>query len=217
MKRILYIIILVQLLPSLNAQNFRLSFVANPQIGWMHPDKSTVSNEGAVLGLLTGIEADFFFAENYAFSTGLFLNQTGGRLAYSDTISLRTSESEVSIVPGNTVKYGFQYLGIPLGLKLRTVEVGYSTFWLHAGLTPMFNLKTRLTDELGLMDRAVSSKEATFINMNYFIRAGVDYSLGGNTALKAGLGYGQGILDATSFSSDKVTTNSFTLILGVVF
>jgi hypothetical protein len=53
--------------------------------------------------------------------------------------------------------------------------------------------------------------------MAYFIEGGLEYSLGGNTALIAGLGYTSGFMDVTKRSADKFQTRAFSVILGVLF
>ena len=53
--------------------------------------------------------------------------------------------------------------------------------------------------------------------MSYFIGAGIEYSLGGNTALILGLYYQNGFWDITKTKDYKVTIGSVSLRLGVRF
>jgi hypothetical protein len=191
--------------------------MANPQLTWMHSIEEEVQYKGLNAGLNAGIEMDVFFAENYAFSTGLFINTTGGKLGYQDTIALRINQEPVDIFPDNQVNYRLQYLAIPLGLKLKTIEIGYTTYWVNAGLTPMINIRSKLTDEGDLFEKANGKEEISLLNMNYFIKAGVEYSLGGSTAFTGGIGYYHGFMDATTRSADKIYTHSVALILGILF
>ena len=197
----------------LGAQNIRFSVLANPQIAWLTSTNDAVSPKGKILGLNTGLELDMFFAENYAFSAGLSLTSLGGNLTYEDSTSISSDGSEFRV---KSIKYKTQYLSIPIGLKFKTVEIGYFTIWVNPGLTPMFKLKAQGVFEGG-EDKQNVAEEIGLFNMNYFIEAGIEYSLGGNTALIAGLGYYSGFMDVTKSSDDKITTGSVGLVIGVLF
>ncbi|MCK4923059.1 MAG: PorT family protein [Bacteroidales bacterium] len=214
MKKTLAIILsLLSISLFLNAQNLRLSILANPQISWLTPDIENISPSGNIIGINTGIGMDIFFAENYAFSTGIKINNIGGSLLYNDSISI-SSEGIVSMA--RNIEYKTQYLSVPIGLKLKTVEIGYTTIWVNPGITPMFKLKAQAYFD----DESESQnvlEEIGLININYFIEAGIEYSLGGNTALVAGLGYYSGFMDITNHVEDKITTGSIGLVLGILF
>ena len=120
MKKIAIILVFLFSVPVfLNAQNLRFSFLANPQITWLSSDKTEISPNGSLAGLNTGIGMDIFFAENYAFSTGIKLNSLGGGLLYADSVSISSEGTEYR---ASSVNYRNQYLSIPLGLKFKTVE-----------------------------------------------------------------------------------------------
>lgn len=197
----------------IDAQNLRLSVLANPQVSWLTPDIEDISPSGSIIGINTGIGMDIFFAENYAFSTGIKINNIGGSLLYNDSISI-SSEGTVSMA--KNIEYRTQYLSVPIGLKLKSVEIGYTTIWVNPGITPMFKLKAQayFDDE---SEKYNVLEEIGLININYFIEAGIEYSLGGNTALVAGLGYYSGFMDITNANEDKITTGSFGLVLGILF
>ncbi len=214
MKKVPIILILLISIPViLNAQKLRFSFVANPQINWLSTDKNEISSAGSLLGINTGIKMDIFFSENYAFSTGLTLNSLGGSLSYQDSISISSAGAEYMT---ELVKYQNQYLSIPFGLKFKTVEIGYTTIWLNPGISTMFKLKAQGSFEDEDEKRNIS-EEIGLLNINYFLEAGVEYSLGGNTAIIAGLGYYSGIMDITNHADDKITSGSVALVLGLLF
>lgn len=197
----------------LGAQNVRFSVLANPHIAWLTSNKDAVSPSGSILGLNTGLELDMFFAENYAFTAGLSLSSLGGNLIYEDSASISSDGAEFMV---NSMKYRMQYLSIPIGLKFKSVEIGYFTIWVNPGLTPMFKLKAQGFFD-GEEDKQNVSDEIGLLNINYFIEAGIEYSLGGNTALIGGLGYYSGFMDVTNHSNDKITTGTVGLVLGIMF
>jgi len=217
MKKLLLPLLILIVSMNSYGQKAKFSFMASPQINWMTTNNDAIKTEGAVAGLNTGIELDLFFAEHYAFSTGLTINNLGGRLVYSDSIYIDSNGSKLMVPPGNTVKYHLQYISLPLGLKFKTIEIGYTTIWVNAGLTPMVNIRARGTSEDGAIDKTNLREETGMFNINYFVEAGVEYSLGGNTAIVGGLGYYPGFMDVTNRSADKIYTYSLALVLGILF
>ena len=81
----------------------------------------------------------------------------------------------------------------------------------------MVNIKARGTDEDQQMEKANLIDDTNIFNINYFIEAGIEYSLGGNTAIIAGAGYNSGFLDISKNTNDRIFTNSFSLVVGVLF
>jgi len=217
MKKITIVLLFLSLGLSLYSQGLRFSFMANPQLNWLTADNADIESDGTSFGLNTGIEMDWFFAERYAFSTGLYINNSGGRIMYSDSLGFDTGDDVVTIPGGNSILYKLQYISVPIGLKFKTIEIGYATYWVNVGITPMINIRARATDTDDLLKNSDVSEEMSGINMNYFIEAGMEYSLGGNTALVAGLGYYPGFMDVTNRSADKITGSSVSLVIGVLF
>lgn len=212
------ILLLFLLIPSaVFSQSARFSLLVDPQFSWMVPDSKDIKPRGAVMGVNAGMGIDFFFAENYAFSTGLTINNIGGKLQYPDTIRFTLTSGYASVPAGNTITYKLQYISIPLGLKFKTNEIGYTTFFANLGVTPMVNIRDRASDESGSLSKDNIAEDIMLFNMNYFINLGVQYSLGGSTAIIGGLGYSSGFVDVTSRSVDKINVNSLTIKLGILF
>ncbi len=200
-----------------SAQSLRFSLLADPQFSWMIPDTKTISSQGAVFGINAGLGMDYYFAENYAFSTGLSINNIGGKLQYADTIQIPVGVKNITIPSGNTITYRLQYINIPLGLKFKTNEIGYVTYVANLGITPMINIRDRATDVSASLDNDNIADAIMLFNMNYFINLGVQYSLGGSTALTGGVGYSSGFVDVTSQAVDKINIKTFSIKLGILF
>ncbi|MCB8994376.1 MAG: PorT family protein [Bacteroidales bacterium] len=212
------ILLLIAFMPLIAvAQSLRFSLKADPQFSWMVPDTKEIKAKGAVLGINAGLDMDYFFAENYAFSTGLSVNNIGGKLSFSDTVSFKTTDGDLSVPSNQDITYKLQYISIPLGLKFKTNEIGYATFFANIGVTPMVNIRDRASDASGVLDKSNIADEIMLFNMNYFLNLGVQYSLGGSTALIGGLGYSSGFVDVTSRSVDKITVNTLSLKIGILF
>jgi len=216
MKKLL-ILILCLISVSVYPQLLKFTVVGEPQISWMVPDKENITRDGSVLGLNAGMLLDVFFAENYAFATGLTISNLGGRLCYEDRLIYKTGTGRDTIPSYSTITYKLQYLSIPLGLKFKTNEIGYLTYTANLGLNPMINIRARGTDISGTLEKDVISEEIRLININYFILIGAEYSLGGSTALSGGLGYSAGMTDVTTRAFDKIKLGAIMIRIGIRF
>jgi hypothetical protein len=188
---------------SMEAQHIQFSLWTDPMIAWWSSDTKETINEGVRPGFTFGIAFDRYFSDNYAFSTGVFLMNTGGKLSYSDTTLLRFKNSETELPAGEVMAYRIQYLSIPLGLKFNTNQIGYITFFTNVGLDP----KIMIGGKCDIPSQDIKSENITeelkLFNIGYHINAGIEYSLGGSTAIALGLGYENNFLDATYDFSDQ--------------
>ena len=196
---------------------FRFGITVDPVVSWLHPDVSSVDSKGNRLGFNIGLIVDKFFAKNYALSTGLSIHNGGGSLLFKDPTSIRTNRETVPLAPNTKVTYKLQYLHIPIGLKLCTNEIGYTTFYGQLGLNTMINIKATGTASNNVFENENISKEINLINLGYHIGGGVEYSIGGNTRLTAGLMYLNGFTDVTNRGADKVVLQNLLIKLGVIF
>lgn len=216
-----YLIILTITLTSLSvfSQNMRFTVFVDPKFSWMTPDLKDVSSEGSKLGVNIGLNVDNFFAPNYAFMTGISIDNTGGFLKYNldEKKPIETNGGIDSIPIGSTLEYKLQYITVPLGLKLKTNEIGYFTFFTHLGVNAGVNIKaTGDIDNYELENENISD-EIKLFNLAYYIGAGVEYSIGGNSAIVLGLTYSNGFIDITTDSNNKVTCSNVAIRIGILF
>jgi len=218
MRQILLMVVWLCAIPVLNAQsNIKLSVHADPQISWFSSDENEVDPDGSRFHLQTGLNMDFFFDENYAFAVGFGINNLGGTLLYSDSTLFVSNEDSLFLAPGQTVKHKLQYLDIPVGLKLKTEELGYLTFYLQLGLNPMININARGESGDGTLDDESIRENTPLFNLAYHAGLGVEYRLGGNTALIGGIRWTAGLTDVTNNDKANVTAKSISLHLGIMF
>ena len=194
-------------------ENTKLSLVATPQLSWFNTDNSSIDGGSVRMGFKFGVHADRYFAPNYAFSTGLTINNTGGKLTYK-LMDSQQQFNGTSLGSAQTIKFNLSYIEIPLGLKLKTNEFRRSTFFGQFGLNPMVNIKA----EDGNNDNI--SDEISLLNLAYHIGGGIEYSIGGNTALTAGIIYQNGFWDITDDHGaldEKTVMHSINFKLGILF
>ena len=197
----------------------RFSVFANPCINWLVSDIKTIDSKSALMGFDAGMTLDKYFADNYAFSTGISIGTLGGNLNYEYATGFKTNTATVVIPAKTSVKFNLQYITIPLGLKFKTKEIGYFTYFAHLGLTSQINIKATgsSNDNIPVLDGDNISEEISMFNMAYHFGGGIQYSLGGNTALVLGATLTNGFVDVTQSETDKITTSSLAIRLGILF
>jgi len=217
MKKILFFISIFYLSLPLLAQETRFTVFVDPKFSWMKPDLKGVDSEGSRFGLNIGLNVDRFFAKNYALTTGISIDNAGGKLR-SDTVKYIKTNAVIDSVPaGNTLNYKLQYINVPLGLKFKTNEIGYITFFTHLGINAGINIKATGEVDGHELENTNINKEISLFNLGYFIGAGIEYSIGGNTAIVAGITYTNGFTDITDDSNNKVILNNLAIRIGVLF
>ncbi|MGM0531141.1 MAG: porin family protein [Bacteroidota bacterium] len=196
-------------------QGISFTVFAEPQLGWLSPSSKKLEAAGSMIGFNGGMNFDNFFAENYAFSTGVSINNINGRVKYKEPASLEGLDSTYTINNRDVVEYHMQYINIPIGLKFKTIEIGYTRFYAHLGMDANINIKAKAN--IPHEENIDAANEIQWYNLGYYIGGGVEYSLGGTTAIVAGLTYKNGFLDITKAEDNKVTTGNISLRLGILF
>jgi hypothetical protein len=176
---------------------------ADPVISWFSTDISSVKNDGARPGFNFGLTFNNYFTKNYSFSTGITLMHTSGRLVSSDTTTLRFTNSTVKVLPGKQVIYKIQYLAVPLGLKLQTNQIGYLTFFTDLGFVPKIAISRKADVPSLNISGENALNELRIANLSYHITGGIEYSLGGSTALVFGIDFDNNFLDITKDEGKK--------------
>lgn len=216
MKKYLFITILALISVKAFSQDTRFTVFVDPQFSWMSSDLKNVESDGSKFGVNIGLNMDNFFAQNYAFTTGISIDNTGGNLIFEDSTTLKTNGGNEELPEGSIVHYKLQYINIPLGLKLKTNEIGYLTFFANLGINGGINIKaTGEVDDFEL-DNENISEEISLFNLGYYIGAGAEYSIGGNSAIILGLTYTNGFIDITT-DTDRVTLSNFAIRIGILF
>ncbi len=191
---------------------------ADPQFAWFgSTNDDKIEADGAIFHIQAGLQMDYYFADNYAFIVGFGINNLGGKLLYSDSTEYISNEKNLVVEPGQQMKMNLQYLDIPLGLKLKTEELGYATFFLQLGFNPMFNINARLSSDDVDYDKEDIHKSVNVFNLGYHVGAGVEYRLGGNTAAIGGIRWTSGLTNVTENDGSSLNTNTISINLGIIF
>ena len=137
---------------------------------------------------------------------------------YKDTVSISTGDNtSVGLRPGTTVAYNLSYISLPIGLKLKTNEIGYFTYFAELGFNQQINIGSRASSTGNGLNKDNVPKETNLLNMSYFFGGGVEYNIGGQTSLLAGVFFNNGFVDVLSNNKHKAVLNYLTFRIGVLF
>jgi hypothetical protein len=221
------LLLLFLLFISLNTkaqQSISIGLHFDPLISWFGSDISEVKNDGARPGINFGLSFNKSFTPNYSFSTGVNLVSAAGRLTHSDTTRLEPHDSGselITIPPGEAVLYKIQYVEVPIGLKLKTNEIGYVTFFSDVGVDPKVLVGGKMDIPALDIEGEKAMEELKMLNLSYHIIAGIQYGLGGNTAAVLGIGFHNNFLDVTKDNGiqpeDKVSHKMVSIRFGINF
>ncbi|MBF9221837.1 porin family protein [Hymenobacter ruricola] len=183
---------------------------------------NSFKSDGSQLGFGGGLVVDYFFGENYAFSTGLWLTGKGGTISYTDI----SGNTPLAVKP----KISTQYLELPVTIKLFTNEIAPATrLYFQVGPTLNVPIGTRINGDKFFTDPATgkenkASEYIYFIDADIMAGAGVEYQLGKSTKLFAGLSYHRGLVDIDhyfesnrGFKDVTIKNSSFGLDVGIKF
>ncbi|MDB5269416.1 MAG: hypothetical protein JWP58_2456 [Hymenobacter sp.] len=224
-KLLLALITLAATIGSASAQ-VEIGLKVSPSITSLRAESTSTNafgSDGSQFGFGGGLVVDYFFGENYAFSTGLLLTGKGGTISYTD------------VLPGNRTtvikqKITAQYLELPLTVKLFTNEIAPATrIYFQVGGSLNVPIGTRVNESKFYVDPATNTENKAsdyvyFFDADALVGAGVEYQLGQSTKIFAGLGYHRGLVDIDHYFERKrdfkdvtIKNSSFGLDLGIKF
>jgi len=219
MKRSIIILMILSLSIIGRGQSLKLGFQASPQFSWMKSSNTSIVNEQGRAGIKYGLEADIllFGIPRYCLNTGLFITNHSFKAKYNleNPISL----NDLSLATPVSIQYKLNYIEIPLNIKLRSDQFYRLTYWGQFGITNLINISATATSSDSKLDGSNVSESIGLYNMGMLMGGGVEYDVGGNTALNFGIQYTNYFIDATTIRNlnEKTTINTLRLVIGVMF
>ena len=184
-------------------------------------EKHGFKQESAGLRLGIGLVADYFFAQNYAFSTGLFYRSKGSKISY-----LIPNDDDLIGMPDRVQDdISVHYLELPTTIKLFTNEVAPATIlFFQAGTS--FNTKVAASvDDKKVLDNG--EKASSYFNlfeMDALLGAGAEVQVGQSTKIFGGVSYHRGLTNIDDYYQEAlndeniaIKNQSFSVNLGVKF
>jgi hypothetical protein len=224
-KAIIAVIFLLTTVPAF-AQNFaardygfRLGLTAHPTFGWLKPEEGGKGN-GLSLGFSYGLLADFNFAENYSFATGLTITTINGKSTEINASPYHIGNPSAFEMTPYELKYKLQYLELPFTVKMRTSKVGNVSWYGQFGLSNDFNIGARQDVELDgrELENNKNIKDYTkFYRAGLILGAGGEFDMNNRSAITVGLTYNNGFTNIVKKQDRSVRSHYVGLNLGVFF
>lgn len=151
-----------------------------------------------------GIVVDYFFAHNYAFSSGLMFRGKGGEYSYNFNQtdgSNRSAKDDIDL----------QYLEIPVSLKLFTNEVAPAVnlyFQVGGSLNTMIAAKVNDQKVIGGIR---ASKRINTFEADALLGTGAEMAIGQSTKFLAGLTYHHGLSNIDNYYSKEFSDKNIAI------
>ena len=196
---------------------FRLGLTAHPTLGWVKPE--TGKSNGLNLGFSYGLMADFNFAENYSFTTGLTITTINGKSTELNPLPYYQAGTMADPTAFD-LKYMLQYVEIPLTLKLKTEKIGDVRWYGQFGLSNDFNIGAR--QDVQLAGKSIArdiriKKDINFYRAGLIIGGGLEYDVAKNTSVTTGLTFNNGFTDISDDKTRNVRNHYVGINFGVFF
>jgi hypothetical protein len=221
-KKIIFFFIIALIPGRLSiAQDYRYGVYAAPVISWFRTDAEDVSNKGARAGFAFSISAERHLIDNWHFSSGLAFTTASARLVSTKSSFFRFPDHTSTVAAGDPVIYRLQYISMPVGIKIKTAETGYFTYFAEFGLDPKVVINGKADIPSIDIKGENAMTEIRRLNFGYHAAGGAEYSIDGNTSLILGLGYESNIFDITkdfeSLETDRTSHKLLKFIFGINF
>ena len=195
----------------LNAQDekaVRLGLEICPNIGLLSSDDKTYTSDGSKIGFRFGLLGDFRLGANanYFFSTGLFLNNIGANTKTTLADSAKTVFKAES-------KY--QYVELPITVKLKTNEIGYMTYFGQIGFDAGVRVAAKGKLEGG--DYEDIGEGANILRIALAVGGGFEYNFSGNTSAIVGVKYSNAFTSVNDSDGPKAKLHYIELTVGALF
>lgn len=216
---ILCIILLTSLFSYSQKIQGGLSMLSN--VNWLTSNLNDFTNGKVRLGWGWCVFADYKLTNSYSFAPSLEFLFNGVTL----------KEQSDSLI--KNTKYKFNYISLPLTLKMSTHQINYITYFGQFGIDPSFLLKARadiaidslssLAPPKTILQSDVNVKsDISLFRLALVVGLGVDYNFVGSTSLITSITFNNGFIDILKNNDptgqDKqANTNFVKLNVGIKF
>lgn len=202
-------------------QDVRFGIFADPVFSWFGSNSSQSANDGVSTGISYGFNFHRYFANNYAFSTGINLINSGGKLTHDVPTEVFFNNITAMVEAGEQINYRINYLAVPIGIYMKTNQIGYLTIFSDIGIDPKVVIGAKADIPSADIKKETAVEEIGLFNLSYHIMGGVEYSLGGSTALIFGVGFDNNFIDITTDKEgqpvDKIKHRILKIKMGINF
>ena len=210
-------------------KKFKIGFQLSPAVDFFQPNTEGVDLDAAKAKFGYGMIAEYAFTNNYALGFGLEHKMSGSALDFgADADARYLSQTDAMEYRLLTRTYRYDYINLPITLKLMTNEIGYFTYFGQFGVDVSVlassrtkderqQLETSVTDTAGVVTETFSASSTTdfkgrynqsmFINVKLRIGAGFEWNFSGNTSMVVSVSYHNGFIDLMKDPTNDTVAN----------
>jgi len=234
MKKILLIIVLSVAIGEVFAQDqavgpktrkkFKIGFQVSPSVDFFTPSTRGVELDKAKAKFGYGLMFERAFTNNYALVFGLEHKMAGASLDFRQAAvdgegARYTPKGDANRFELQTRLYRYDYVNVPISLKLMTNEIGYMTYFGQFGvdLSVLVNAQAKDEGNLYTTDSTFASqtvdftkvgKQTNFMNVKLRVAVGAEWNFSGNTSLVFSVSYHNGFIDLMrNANEDRIMNN----------
>lgn len=192
-------------------KGIRFGFQASPSWSWLQTNDRKIEGVSSNWGVKLGALGEYYFADNYALTTGLgFGFNQGGSLQNGYSRWKPWDETDLSDISSDTfaldakLHYRVNYVEIPIGLKMRGGSNEDARFKFYAEV-PVFTLgfvtkgtgDIRGVNEDQRLEDVNIREEVKGLSLSWGLGGGVEYEFATSATLVAGLAFQKQFTDIT--------------------
>ena len=208
-------------------KKFKIGFQLSPSIDFFQPNTEGVDLDKVKAKFGYGMVAEHAFTNNYALGFGLEHKMSGASLDFGADADVRyydqSDKLEYRLL---TRTHRYDYVNVPITLKLMTNEIGYFTYFGQFGVDLSVLVSSQAKDSRqALVVQGTDStqavftvasegdftgiyKQSMFMNVKLRIGAGFEWNFSGNTSLVVSVTYHNGFIDLMKDpTADDVANN----------
>ena len=198
-------------------QGLKIGVYVEPMVSWFSAESRTAHGEGSKIGIDGGLMLDNYFQRNYAFQTGIGIGTFGGKIQYDEAKAITSYDETDTLPAGSIMNYKVNYITVPVGLKLKTKEIGHFSYFARLGFTNQVNIKVKATSSDGMLNKSVVEGELFFYNLSYYVGAGIQYHINRDSALNFAITYTNGFINLSRQDLLKIYSRAVSLRVGIIF
>ena len=214
-KTLLTIAFVIVMTISASAQfkPFQFGLKVEPGVNWSKLNSEHLYDSKTSLNFNWGFVGNYYFVENYGFSTGFNVRFMSGEYSFDHTTTTTTKIRR-------TIKN--QYLEIPIGLIMRTEKMGDIRIIgnIGYGLGFLLNSKERNYDENDNEKSLDKSSSYSSVRHALIVKLGIEYYVSRSSCITAAFVFNNNIANIYSSKDDykhDVLLNNLGLEIGFMF
>jgi len=204
-------------------KKFKIGFNLSPSIDFFQPNTDGVKSDAVKMKFGYGMMAEYAFTNNYAIGFGLEHRMSGAVLDFSGADARYVAKDDTTEFRLMSRTYRYDYVNLPITLKLMTNQIGYFTYFGQFGVDISVLASAKAKDERQTLQSFKSDSlgteevfsgtdkgdfqgrynQSTFANIKLRIGAGFEWNFSGNTSLVVSVSYHNGFIDLMKDAKSK--------------